>query len=103
MAEFRVVLSPEAERNIDGFLRRLIERSPQGANHWYRALLKAIARLTSGAASSPLAPESRHFDVEIRDLVFKTRRGLPYRILFTIDGSNVYILYVRGPGQDLIQ
>ncbi len=29
----------------------------------------------------------------------KTRRGLTYRILFTISGQEVLVLHVRGPGQ----
>ena len=32
----------------------------------------------------------------------KTRRGRPYRLLFTLDDCEVRVLHVRGPGQDLV-
>ena len=44
---------------------------------------------------------SYHRD-EIRQRIFKTRRGLPYRILFVVRGDVIYLLHVRGPGQDLM-
>jgi hypothetical protein len=50
----------------------------------------------------PLAVESEHVDAEIREVLFKTRRGLVYRLLFTIRQSHVFVLHVRGPGQDWI-
>jgi plasmid stabilization system protein ParE len=103
MLEYRVVVQPEGERNITVILSRIAARSAQGAGRWYQALSKAIERLRLHADSLPLAPESRHFDFEIRELLFKTRRGLPYRILFTIQQTEVHVLFVRGPGQDWVQ
>jgi hypothetical protein len=32
-------------------------------------------------------------------MLFKTRRGKRYRLLFTIEGMDVFILRVRGLGQ----
>ena len=98
--KFRVIVQPEAEGNITEILTWIAERSAQGANAWHAALVKAIEYLGTRADSMPLAHESRHFDCEIRELLFKTRRGLSYRLLFTIQGSDVHLLYVRGPGQD---
>jgi hypothetical protein len=54
------------------------------------------------AANCGLAPENGYGDAEIRDLVFKTRRGKQYRILFTICGDVVFVRHVRGFGQDLV-
>src|SRR5690349_10580957 len=98
--KFRVIVQPEAQENIETILDWISERSPQGAKTWHAALQKAISYLAARAESLPLAHESRHFDHEIRELLFKTRRGLPYRILFTIQRTDVHVLYVRGPGQD---
>ena len=102
MPRFRIILQPEAERNITTIYNWLAERSPQGAGSWYRAFEQALERLRESADRFPSAPESRHFAVEIRDILFKTRRGQPYRLLFTLQGSDVNVLYVRGPGQDLV-
>lgn len=49
-----------------------------------------------------LAPESENHRDEIRQRIFKTRRGLPYRILFVVRGDVIYLLHVRGPGQDIM-
>jgi hypothetical protein len=46
-----------------------------------------------------LAPESQDVEFEVRQALFKTRRGCVYRALFFIERSTVYILRVRGPGQ----
>jgi hypothetical protein len=40
-----------------------------------------VERLQQSANRFPLAPESHHFDHEIRNVLFKTRRGQPYRLL----------------------
>jgi hypothetical protein len=50
----------------------------------------------------PLAPESAHCNYQIREVFFKTRKGNPYRVLFTILGDEVLVLRVRGPGQDYV-
>jgi len=39
-------------------------------------------------------------EYDVREVLFKTRKGNPYRILFTIQEAEVLILRVRGPGQD---
>lgn len=103
MTRFRITIQPEAERNISAIVARIAERSRQGARRWREALAKALDRLRREADSLPLAPEAGRFDTEVRDLLFKTRRGLAYRILFTVESDEVHILFVRGPGQDLVE
>lgn len=100
MTSFRLVIQPEAERNFTIIQDWIAEQSPSGAQQWYLALKKALDRLRSDPERFPIAPESRHFNVKIQDAVFRTRRGLPYRILFTLRDSDVQVLFVRGPGQD---
>ena len=36
---------------------------------------------------------------EVRQVLFQTRHGRPYRILYAISGDEVRVLRVRGPGQ----
>jgi hypothetical protein len=67
-----------------------------------RAFDKALAYLEKNADGCPLAAEDQHVDFEVRETLFKTRRGLIYRILFTIRDNKVIILHLRGPGQDFI-
>ena len=65
-------------------------------------LADVLATLSTTAGNCSLAPEDGHGDTEIRQLIFKTRRGKPYRMLFTILGGVVFVRHVRGPGQDLV-
>lgn len=49
-----------------------------------------------------LAHERAFVDYEVREVLFQTPKGRPYRILFTIQSNEVLILRVRGPGQDFL-
>lgn len=83
-------------------LEYIAARSKTGAEAWARAFDKALSYLEEMADSCPLAAENEHVDFEVRETLFKTRRGLIYRILFTIRENTVVILHVRGPGQDFV-
>lgn len=45
----------------------------------------------------PLAPENDAFEVEIRQLIYRS-----HRVLFTVLGSRVHILHIRHVRQDLL-
>src|SRR5947207_4866583 len=95
-----VLLTRQAEADLDSILTWIENRSIAGAKCWLRALEGAFAWLEDHAASCPLAPEHDWFDEEIRERLFKTKRGRPYRLLFAVSGRQVRILHIRGPGQD---
>jgi len=100
---FLVKTTRRADRDYAACLNYIITRSKRGANSWAKAFDKALERLEDNADGCPLAPETDLVDDEIREISFKTRRGLPYRILFTIRGGTVFVIHVRGPGQDFMQ
>ena len=100
--KFTVIALRAAERDFNGMLEYLAIRSKAGAEAWARAFDKALARLEESANSCPLAAENAYVDFEVREILFKTRRGLIYRVLFTIRENKVFILHVRGPGQDFV-
>jgi hypothetical protein len=56
--------------------------------------LEAIFSLDSFPERAPLAPESKSFNREIRE-VFHGRRQYKYRILFTVTKNEVHVLHVR--------
>lgn len=99
---FSIVILSEAERDLDQILGWLHVRSPEGAATWYRRWLEILTSLEEHADACELAPEGEGVDGEIRHRNFKTGRGRPYRILFTIRQRKVYILHLRGPGQNLV-
>jgi plasmid stabilization system protein ParE len=100
--KFTVVTLRAAERDCRRILEFIRARSKAGARAWARALDKALGHLEENADACPLAPENEYVDFEVRDTLFKTRRGLIYRMLFTIRDDTVIVLHVRGPGQDLV-
>lgn len=99
----RVVLTARSERDIDAIYDWLLSRSESGAASWYEQPLSTLRSLESAPDSHPLAPENDAFDEVIRQVLFKTRRGRFYRILFRIAADEVVVLAVRGPHQDLLQ
>lgn len=74
-------------------------RSQPGAISWLVAYDKMVERLESGADGFGQAFENADLDMDVREALFKTRRGRVYRAVFIVEANNVYILRVRGPGQ----
>lgn len=95
-----LVVDQPAERDIQVIYDYIFERSPEGARRWYQAFLTAAQRAVRFPQSYPLAPEDAAFDAyEIRNFLFRTRRGNVYRGVFIILGSDLRVLRVRGQGQ----
>jgi len=90
---------PKARHDKDSIFRWLYERSPAGAIVWLDAYDSLAERLQQDAATCGLAPENADCEFEVRQALFKTRRGRVYRALFFVEGAEVFILRVRGPGQ----
>jgi len=99
---FRVGLTDAALSDVRTILTWISERSPDGAVAWSRAWQKVLNHLEEGADKFSVAPESEDHAEQIFQVVFKTRRGRPYRSLFVIRNDHLFVLHVRGPGQDLI-
>jgi plasmid stabilization system protein ParE len=77
----------------------LHEQSRPGALAWLAAYDAMVERLKSAADAFGEAYENVDLDIHVREALFKTRRGRVYRALFVVEGKDVYILRVRGPGQ----
>ena len=92
-----------AQADIASIARWLAERSPHGARAWLHSYDDMVKRLKQQAHSCALAQEHDNFDLDVRQVLFKTRRGRVYRALFLIENQDVYILRVRGPGQAPVQ
>ena len=99
---YRVRVLRKAQADVRHILAYLSERSPQGAKSWYTAYVRARKHLEQFAGGCSAADEDEAFDIRLQQFLFRTRRGLMYRLVFTItDGHEpeVRILRVRGPGQ----
>jgi hypothetical protein len=82
--------------------RWIAERSPQGATAWLAAYEVLMERLAERADTFGEAHENVDLKIDVREALFKTRRGRPYRVLFTIEGAVVYVLRILGPGLPLV-
>jgi plasmid stabilization system protein ParE len=100
--KFVVSTLRRAEGDIIRIHAWISERSEDGANRWYEAARQAIASLGQEGDQHGLAPDCEETEIEVRQKLFKTRRGRLYRLLYTIVGNEVRVLRVRGPGQDVI-
>jgi plasmid stabilization system protein ParE len=96
---YRLVIVEPAEIDVDRIYAYILRRSPQGAASWYRAFLACMQRITRQPLACAIAPENAEFDFELRQAMFKTRYGDPYRCVFAVVGDEVRILRVRGRGQ----
>ncbi|MBR9800428.1 type II toxin-antitoxin system RelE/ParE family toxin [bacterium] len=95
----RVKTLPKADADIRRMASYIHEHSPQGAEAWLTALEQSVSWLENNATAAGEAWENKHFELEIKQKLFKTRRGLVYRLVYTIMEGDVLILRVRGPGQ----
>lgn len=99
---FEIRLTRRAKRDFQQLQDYLAVRSPRGAKAWIGAYAAACRSLIENPLACPLAPEDADHEIELRQFVFKTTKGRAYRGLFTVDGSVVYVLHLRGPGQDVV-
>lgn len=95
-------MSHEARANVADIHALIAEASSLGADRWLDAFEDAIARLERYPLSFGLAPESEFAPRELRQILFKTRRGRIYRAVYFVDGDVVKITHVRGPRQRLV-
>jgi plasmid stabilization system protein ParE len=99
---YKVRVLGRAQQDVATCYAYIAQRSLQGAASWFNRFAETRDRLSRDPNRRPLAPESRFVDYEVRETLFKTRKGRPYRILFTISGDEALVLRVRGPGQDFL-
>ena len=99
---YLVETTESAEQEFEDQYDYIAKRSPQGANSWAVAFRDALKTLETKPTSYSLAPESKYHAEDIHQLLFSTRRGNTYRALFIVRGERVYVLHIRGEGQDLM-
>lgn len=87
---YKVVVSPDAERDFDTLFRFVALDNPAAARAFVAGLRKRLKTLTAMPKRCPRAPEDRLDGLEIRHLIHGR-----YRIIFAIDGKTVVILQIR--------
>lgn len=98
---YRIELTSRAKANRTACYDYIAGRNPDGALAWLTAYEKAAASLLTKPHYGE-SPESEDHDEAIRQKIFKTKHGRPYRLLYVIRDDVVHIIHVRGPGQDVM-
>jgi toxin ParE1/3/4 len=98
MKHFKVILTPNAQEDIQKVFDWLEEEDPLHAGKWVREIRARILDLKTLPESHAIAPESEVFDCEIRQLL--VGKGTLWRVFFTIDGTLVQVLHIRHGRQD---
>ncbi len=75
-------------------------RSSEQANRWYLAFVQAMRTLETAPLRWPLAPESKFFPCEVRQLNFGLGRRPTHRALYTVRPACVVILRIRHLAQE---
>lgn len=99
----KLKIHPRAYRDAQYIFDYIAERSPDGALRWWAAFDDAANQVVNNPDGYSLAPENETVKHEIRQFLFKTRRGRLYRGVFTVVADEVQLLRVRGPGQSPLQ
>lgn len=77
---FEVVFTDEAGLQALQIQDWIAERSFEGAIAWQNALRLAVGKMQERGDAFSLAAESPQFSESLFQILFKTRRGLTYRI-----------------------
>lgn len=95
---FLVEITPIAEAQIEQAYQWYRQQNPEFADQWFRSLMNTIATLQEKPHRCSLAIEHEIFPKKVRQLLHGKAKNI-YRILFTIRGTTVYILYIRHSSQ----
>lgn len=102
MTRYVVRVSPVAEADVARIMSWLAGYSKQGAANWYASFCLAIQSIETHPTAYAVAAEAEVLGREFRERLFRTPRGRHYRLLYTIEGDEIRVFHVRGPGQPLL-
>lgn len=91
---FTVEYTLNAQREIEESFLWIQERAPRAAEKWRDELIGKVEALAVNPHFHPVAPESSRFPREIRQMLFRKRRG-QFKVFYTIVEKRVIILSVR--------
>jgi len=90
---YQVLISAQAERELDEAAVWLAKHAPQAAIRWYDELRSAILSLADNPERCGYARENGRSSFELRQLLHGRQRS--YRAVFTIRENSVIVLAIR--------
>lgn len=100
--QYRVVYTSRAKRDLHAATEYIAARVPETAEKWFDGFVETLAKLKNDPLFFGLAPESKHVEAEIRQVIYRTKSRRSNRALFTVRDQTVFILCIRRPGQKLL-
>jgi plasmid stabilization system protein ParE len=98
---FRVDYRSHAECDIRNAERMLSKVGKHSLERWRKRLVKLVEQLEDDPYRFPEAYEAESLDIDLREAIFGQRPHI-YRMLFTVFGNTVNVLFVRHAAQDWI-
>lgn len=92
--QYAVIVTPSGKADIYTINAWLLENYPNVADKWLWETSKAVASLAKSPERCAVSQESDAFDVEVRQLLYGKKPHV-YRVLFSIQQTQVFILRVR--------
>jgi plasmid stabilization system protein ParE len=94
--KFEIIVSAEAEKNIEEAFRWIASDNESAARKWYGGLIEALQSLSESPLRCPVAPESTLglIDREVRQMLYG-RGYWKYRVLYVVEEPKVMVLHVR--------
>ena len=94
---YRVIITERAKRDFDrSYEWGRQEWGDAAAKRWYRKIkLQILQSLSTFPLGHPIAPESKEYGSEIRQMVIGR-----YRVLFEVAGKTVRVMHLRGAYYD---
>lgn len=99
---YRVIIQPEAYEGMESAYTYIEQESPTSAHRWATGLMDAINSMQTFPERCALAPENEFFPQELRQLLYRSGRGI-YRVLFTVSGDAAVILHIRHGAQQTLK
>jgi plasmid stabilization system protein ParE len=96
---YRVTILARAQADVDAIVDWIAARSQEGARRWLTAFDETIENLRANPSLAPVVPEKNLRQIDVRHVLFRTRRGRTYRAIFVVNDDEIRILRVRGAGQ----
>lgn len=98
MKRYRVSVTPAAASDIEKAHAWYLSEDPVYAAKWLAGLEAAILQLRNLPLAHGIAPESRAFGREIRQLLYG--KGRRWRVYFVVDDATVRVLHVGHASRD---
>lgn len=99
----RLTYQSQAARDLESILEYIDARSELGAVNWLDRYDEVLRRIRENPEQFPQAPESAELTIPVRNAIVRTRKGLPYRVIFVEKTDEIVVFSIRGPWQSSLE